>query len=130
MFPSGPVYAGAIVCMLFLLGLIIVSGPYKWALLIATLFSIALAWGHNFMWLTELFFKYFPVYNKFRAVESILIVAEITMPLLGFLALRQIAAGKVEPGRLKAGLIVSTALTATICLVFALFPGIVDLHSS
>ena len=130
MFTSGPVYAGAIVCMLFLLGLIIVSGPYKWALLIATLFSIALAWGHNFMWLTELFFKYFPVYNKFRAVESILIVAEITMPLLGFLALRQIAAGKVEPGRLKAGLIVSTALTATICLVFALFPGIVDLHSS
>ena len=74
-FTSGPVYMGAIICFLFVLGLIIVPGPYKWALLIATLFSVALSWGHNFMSLTELFFQYFPTYNKFRAVESILIVA-------------------------------------------------------
>ena len=73
-FTSGPVYLGAIVCLLFVLGLFIVKGPYKWALLAATLFSVLLAWGHHFMPLTELFFKYFPMYNKFRAVESILIV--------------------------------------------------------
>ena len=72
------------------LGLLIVPGPYKWALLFATLMSIFLAWGKNMMWLTELFFNYFPMYNKFRAVESILVVAEITMPLLGFMALQQI----------------------------------------
>ena len=94
-FTSGPVYMGAIICFLFVLGLLIVPGPYKWALLIATLFSVALAWGRNMMWLTELFFNYFPMYNKFRAVESILVVAEITMPLLGILALQQIVDKKV-----------------------------------
>ena len=82
MFTSGAVYVGAIVCFLFLLGLLIVPGPYKWALLFATLMSIFLAWGKNLMWLTELFFNYFPMYNKFRAVESILVVAEITMPYM------------------------------------------------
>ena len=88
-FTSGPVYMGAIVCFLFLLALIIVPGPYKWALLAATIFSVLLSWGHNFMGFTKLFFDYFPMYNKFRAVESILIVAEITMPLLGFLAVKK-----------------------------------------
>ena len=76
-FTSGPVYMGAIVIFLFVLALLIVDGPYKWALLVATLFSIMLSWGRNFMWLTELFFDYFPMYNKFRAVESILIVADM-----------------------------------------------------
>ena len=82
-FTAGNVYAGAIVCFLFLLGCLLVKGPYKWALLASTLFSVALAWGHNFMGLTEFFFNHFPLYNKFRAVSSILIVAEIAMPLLG-----------------------------------------------
>ena len=88
MFTSGAVYVGAVICFLFILGLLIVPGPYKWALLFATLMSIFLAWGKNMMWLTEFFFNYFPMYNKFRAVESILIVAEITMPLLGFMGLQ------------------------------------------
>ena len=87
---AGPVYVGAIVCFLFVLGLLIVKGPYKWALLVATIFSILLSWGSNFLWFTELFAKYFPMYTKFRAVESILVVAEITMPLLGFLAIKEI----------------------------------------
>ena len=80
-FTAGPVYMGAIVCFLFILGLIIVKGAYKWALLVATLFSVFLSFGHNFLPLTEVFFNYFPLYNKFRAVSSILIVAEITIPL-------------------------------------------------
>ena len=129
-FTSGPVYMGAVICFLFVLGLLIVSGPYKWALLVATLFSVALAWGRNMMWLTELFFNYFPMYNKFRAVESILVVAEITMPLLGVLALQQIVDKKVAWEKLKIHLITAGGITGGICLIFALFTGIVDVTSS
>lgn len=93
-FTSGPVYMGAIVCLLFLLGLMIVKGPYKWAILAVTLISVTLSWGHNWMWFTRLWFDYVPMYNKFRAVSSILVIAEITMPLLGFLALREIVEAK------------------------------------
>ncbi len=118
-FTSGPVYMGAIICFLFLLGLIIVPGPYKWALLIATLFSLFLSWGHNFMPLTEFFFKYFPMYNKFRAVESILIVAEITIPLLGILALQEIITNK-DRNYLKP-IAIAGGITAFICLLVAFF---------
>jgi len=132
-FTSGPVYMGAIICMLFLLGLLIVPGPYKWALLAATLFSVFLSWGHNMMWLTELFFTYFPMYNKFRAVESILIVAEITMPLLGMLAVKEL----MQPDRdektkawHKNALYIAGGVTAAICLIVALFGGSIDVTSS
>ena len=129
-FTSGPVYMGAIICFLFVLGLLIVPGPYKWALLIATLFSVALAWGRNMMWLTELFFNYFPMYNKFRAVESILVVAEITMPLLGILALQQIVDKKVAWEKLRMNMFIAGGITMGLCLIFALFTGIVDVTSS
>ncbi len=120
-FTSGPVYMGAIIVFLFVLGLIIVPGPYKWALLIATLFSVALAWGRNFMPFTEFFFDYFPMYNKFRAVESILVVAEITMPLLGFLALQRLTAeGGLSAQR---SIYIAAGITAGLCLIFALFGG-------
>ena len=130
MFTSGAVYVGAIVCFLFLLGLLIVPGPYKWALLFATLMSIFLAWGRNWMWLTELFFNYFPMYNKFRAVESILVVAEITMPLLGFMGLQQIIEGKVEWQKLRNSLFIAGGVTVGICLFAALFAGMFDMTSS
>ncbi len=130
MFTSGAVYAGAIVCFLFLLGLLIVPGPYKWALLFATLMSIFLAWGKNLMWLTELFYNYFPMYNKFRAVESILVVAEITMPLLGFLGLQRIVQGEVEWPKLRNNLFIAGGITAGLCLFGALFAGSFDMTSS
>ena len=129
-FTSGPVYMGAIICFLFVLGLLIVSGPYKWALLIATIFSVALAWGRNMMWLTELFFNYFPMYNKFRAVESILVVAEITMPLLGIMALQQVVEKKVAWDKLKINILTAAGITGGLCLIFALFGGVVDVTSS
>ena len=129
-FTSGPVYMGAIICFLFVLGLLIVPGPYKWALLVATLFSVALAWGRNMMWLTELFFNYFPMYNKFRAVESILVVAEITMPLLGILALQQIVDKKVAWEKLRMNMFIAGGVTAGLCLFFALFASVVDVTSS
>ena len=118
---SGPVYVGAIVCFLFILGLLIVKGPYKWALLAATLFAILLSWGYNFMWFTELFAKYFPMYTKFRAVESILVVAEITMPLLGFLALKEImdqkATNNYNPKKMLTNIYIAAGITAGFCLI-------------
>ena len=129
-FTSGPVYMGAIVCFLFVLGLLIVGGPYKWALLAATLFSVALAWGRHFMPLTELFFNYFPMYNKFRAVESILVVAEITMPLLGFLALKTIGEGQLSWKRVQNSILIAGGITGGICLLVALLSGSIDVASS
>lgn len=130
-FTAGNVYVGAVVCFLFILGLLIVKGPYKWTLLISTLFSIALAWGHNCMWLTELFFKYFPLYNKFRAVSSILIVAEIAMPLLGFLAVRELMQEGVDKKLMLRRIGIAGGITAGISLFFALVgPAIFNFKSA
>ena len=92
---AGPVYVGAFVLFLFVLGCFIVKGPLKWALVGATLFSILLSWGKNFMPLTDFFIDYIPMYNKFRAVSSILVIAEFTIPLLAIFALKRILE---EPG--------------------------------
>jgi len=124
-FTAGNVYVGAIICFLFLLGCLIVKGPYKWALVASTLFSILLSWGNNFMPLTELFFKYFPLYNKFRAVSSILVIAEIAMPLLACLALSDILSGKVLKKDLSKKILISFGITAGICLFLALFGGMI-----
>lgn len=87
---NGPVYVGALIFALFILGLIIVKGPVKWALFAVSVLSVALSWGHNMMWLTDWFIDHFPLYNKFRTVASILVIAEFTMPLLAALALQKI----------------------------------------
>lgn len=122
-FTAGPVYAGAAICFLFVLGLLLVKGPYKWAILVATFFSFALSWGKNWMWLTELFYNWFPMYSKFRSVSSILIVAEITIPLLGFMAIRQIMEGKIERKELNRYIYISAGITGGLCLLLALFGG-------
>mgnify|MGYP000033728359 FL=1 len=87
---SGPVYVGAFVLMLFVLGLFIVKGPMKWALFAATVLSVLLSWGRNYMWFTDLFLDYVPMYAKFRTVASILVIAEFTIPLLAMLALKEL----------------------------------------
>lgn len=120
-FTAGNVYVGAIICFLFILGCLIVKGPYKWALLAATLFSIMLSWGHNFLPLTSFFFTCFPFYSKFRAVSSILVVAEIAMPLLACIALSDILNGKIQKNDLRRKIFVSFVVTAGVCLVIALF---------
>ncbi|MDP4184908.1 MAG: YfhO family protein [Bacteroidota bacterium] len=123
-FTSGPVYVGAIVFFLFFLGLWIVKGPEKWWLLSATILSIMLAWGKNFMPLTDLFFQYLPGYNKFRTVSMILVIAEFAMPLLGLLALRDIFDKKLSKGEILKGLKWTTIITGGLALIITLIPSI------
>ena len=121
---SGPVYVGAFVCMLFILGLFIVKGPVKWALLAATILSIVLSWGRNFMGPTDFFIDYIPMYAKFRTVASILVIAEFTMPLLAMLALKRIIDEPKVLEKKEVYLIGSFAVTAGACVLFATMPGI------
>jgi len=122
-FTAGPVYIGAIIFFLFVLGLIIVKGPLKWWLLTATVLSIMLSWGHNFMSLTDFFFSYVPGYNKFRSVTMILVIAEFAMPFLGILALKELFDSKNDPKKLMKQLFIATGITGGIALIFALLPG-------
>ena len=119
---SGPVYVGAFVLMLFVLGLFIVKGPTKWALLAATVLSVLLSWGRNFMPFTNFFLDYIPMYSKFRTVASILVIAEFTIPLLAMMTLKKIVD---EPDILTKKIkyvYISFGLTAGIALLFALMP--------
>jgi hypothetical protein len=119
---KGPVYVGAFVLTLFVLGLFVVKGSMKWALLVGTIFSILLSWGHNFMWLTDIFIDHVPLYNKFRTVSSILVVAQFCIPLLAVLALKEIIE---KPEILKNNpkyLYISLAVTAGVALLFAIAP--------
>ena len=131
-FTAGPVYVGAFVMMLFVLGLFIVKGPMKWALLGATVFSILLSWGKNFMGLTDFFIDHVPMYAKFRTVSSILVIAEFAIPLLAMLALKEWIVYYDRPlgvkgsgkGSLKWALYAAFGLTAGFCLLFALMPAL------
>ena len=119
---SGPVYVGAFVLMLFVLGLFIVKGPTKWALLAAPVLSVLLSWGRNFMPFTNFFLDYIPMYSKFRTVASILVIAEFTIPLLAMMTLKKIVD---EPDILTKKIkyvYISFGLTAGIALLFALMP--------
>ena len=121
---DGPHYMGAIVIFLFILGLIITRGPEKWWLLIATLLSLMLAWGKNFMPLTNLFIDFFPGYNKFRAVTMTLVIAQFCIPLLAALALRDVFESRVTGKDLMKGLKIASAVSAGILLLTIIFPGI------
>lgn len=120
---SGPVYVGAIVCFLFILGLLVVQGPVRWWLLGATLLSFFLAWGRHMMWLNEFFFYYLPIYNKFRAPSMALVMAELTMPLLGFLGLATVFKAEKtaeEKQRLQRALYIAAGVTGGLALLMAL----------
>ena len=129
---AGPVYVGAFVMLLFVLGLLIVKGPMKWALLSVTILSVLLSWGRNFMPFTDFFLDYIPMYAKFRTVASILVIAEFAIPLLAMLALRQWIASGQQPAAQQTGagkrlslntsLLIAFALTGGACLLFALMP--------
>ena len=121
---SGPVYVGAIVCFFFVLGLFVVKGKIKWVLLIATILSILLSWGKNFMGFTDFFLDYFPMYNKFRAVSMTLVIAEVCMPILAFLALAEVIRNPECLKKNKIYLYISFGLTAGLCLLFYIIPDV------
>lgn len=121
---SGPVYVGAFVLMLFILGLFIVKTPMKWALLAATILSILLSWGRNFMPLTDFFIDYVPMYAKFRTVASILVIAEFTIPLLAVMALKTFIEEKEALKQNMKYVYISFGLTAGVALLFAIAPSL------
>ena len=121
---SGPVYVGAFVLMLFVLALFVVKGPMKWCLLVLTVLSIMLSWGRNFMGLTNFFLDYVPMYDKFRTVASILVVAEFTIPLLAMLGLKKVVEEPEVLMEKRKYVYASFALTAGFALLFALAPDL------
>ena len=121
---NGPVYVGAIILALFILGCIIVKGTMKWTLLILTIISILLSWGHNAMWLTDWMIDYFPMYNKFRTVASILVIAEFTIPLLAILALKELFSTHDAWSKYKTAIYSSFGICIFICALGFIAPDI------
>ncbi|WP_374165842.1 YfhO family protein [Arcticibacter sp. MXS-1] len=123
-FTSGPYYFGAIICFLFVVGLFIVKDRIKWWILGATVLTIFLSFGRNLPFLSDLFFNYFPLYNKFRAVESILAVTQLLFPILAVLAIKEITEGKHEQKELLKKLQYALYVTGGLLLVLILVPGL------
>ena len=121
---QGPVYIGAFVFFLFIFGLFLVKGKIKWWLLAATILSILLAWGENFMFFTDLFLDYFPGYNKFRTVAMTLVIAEFAMPLLGFLALRELFREGLDRARAWKAFKIAAISVSAVLLIVIVAPGI------
>lgn len=119
-FTSGPVYAGAIICFLFVLGLLAVKGPERWWLLAVVIIGILLSWGRNLPSLNNWLFDHLPLYNKFRTPSMSLVMTTTAMAMLGMLALRALLKKEVE---LKY-IYIATGITGGLCLLFALFPGL------
>ena len=123
-FTSGPVYIGAIVCFLFVLGLFLVDKRTKWWLLPMIALTMMLAWGKNFMWLTDIFINYVPMYNKFRTVSMILVATGFGMTLMAILALKEVFTEKIDKKKLIRPVLISAAIVGGIALIFALIPSL------
>lgn len=123
-FTSGPVYFGAVICFLFVLGLFIVPAKYKWWLVAASVLSIFLSWGKNFEWFTDIFFYYFPMYNKFRTVSMILVIANFTFVLMAALTLRELIRENINRKKMLQSLQYAFYITGGLLLVFIVFPGL------
>jgi hypothetical protein len=126
---SGPVYIGALVIFLFVLGIFLVKGKIRTWILIVTVLAILLAWGKNFMWFTDLFFDYLPGYNKFRTVSMTLVMAEFVMPVLAILAIKNIVEQKVNKDEVLKALKYSTGIVGGIIIFFLINPGILSFTS-
>lgn len=124
-FTAGPMYLGALSLFLFVLGLALIKGRYKWWIAGVSLLALFLGWGSHFMWFSELFFNYAPLYNKFRTVSMSLVVLQITVPVLAVLAVKELLEmGPAEKGRVKRGFYIALGCTAGISLLFVLFPSL------
>jgi hypothetical protein len=120
-FTSGPSYLGALIVFLFVMGLMIVDGPFKWWLGIATFLAMILATGHNFPVFNNPWFDHFPGYNKFRTVTMSLIICQFTVPLLAILAFSRIINKEVAKERVLNAIYIAGGITGGLCLIFLLF---------
>ena len=123
-FTSGPVYFGAIICFLFVLGMFIIKHPMKWVLLIASIFFVFLSWGHNFEIFNDWFFYHFPMYNKFRAVSTALVIPALTILMVAVWGIKEFFGGELKEDELKKSLYISAGITAGISFLLWLAPGI------
>lgn len=128
-FTAGPIYYGAIICFLFVLGMFVVKGAERWWIFGISVLAIFLSMGKNFMSLTDIFFYHFPLYNKFRSVTFILAIAQTTFPLLALFAIRDIINKKIPLAKLKKDVLYSLAITGGLCLIFVLMPSFVSVES-
>ncbi|TNF24968.1 MAG: hypothetical protein EP314_07240 [Bacteroidetes bacterium] len=122
-FTSGPVYLGAIVCFLAILGMLVIRSADRWWLFIAFLLSIMLSWGNNFAWFSDLFFNYFPAYNKFRAVSMTLVIAQLVLPILAVLGLKAFFDMEDKKQR-QQRLMLAALISGGVCLLLWLIPGV------
>ena len=131
-FTAGPMYLGAVSLFLFVFGLCVIRGRYKWWIAGVSLLALLLGWGSHFMWFSEIFFKYAPLYNKFRTVSMILVILQVTVPLMGILGVNAALFAK-EPlpdRKVRNGLLTALGVTGGMSLLFALFPGLAGDFSS
>ena len=122
-YTGGPTYLGAAALFLALLGALLAGSRDRWWLLAASLVMLLLAWGHHFMGLTELAFKYLPGYNKFRTVSMTLVIVQWTVPLLAALALQRLWSAQIPAARLRRALAWAAGVTGGLCLLFAVAGG-------
>lgn len=122
-FTSGPVYFGAGICFLFILGMFVIPNRIKWWLFAGALFLTFMALGKHMLWFNEFLFHYLPMYNKFRTPETALVIPGLIFPLIGFWGLKEIMGNEVDPKKLKQGFITALAITGGLCLIIWLFPN-------
>jgi hypothetical protein len=123
-FTSGPVYVGALICFFFVLSLFFYKGREKWWLVAATILSIILAWGKNLEWFNYFMFDHFPLYNKFRTVEMTLVVATVTIPLLGMIGLKKVVDNPAYIREQSSKFLAAFGLTGGVALILYLFPDL------
>ncbi len=123
-FTSGPVYFGAIICFLFVLGICAIKSPMKWVLFVTTLFFIFLSWGSNFELFNDWFFYHFPMYNKFRAVSTALVIPALTMLMVAVWGVKDFFGDEIKKEKLQQSLYISAGITAGLSLLLWMAPGI------
>lgn len=123
-FTAGPMYMGAISIFLFILGLILIKGPMKWWIAGISLLALFLGWGRHFMFFSDFFYDYVPLYNKFRVPSMILIVLQLTIPLLGIYTLNAIFNKKFERPAVIKAIKIALGVAGGVCALFALIPGL------
>ena len=129
-FTAGPMYLGAIMVFIFILALFLIGGAVKWWALGVTLLAVLLSWGSNFLPLTEFFFKYIPMYNKFRTVSMVLVILQILVPLMGVLVIEKLMKSEFSAKKFKTGMISALVLTAGFALLAMIFPSVAGSFTS